>query len=377
MRCPNCQADTIKESANFCPKCGHNFTEEPGTNLPTAPALPNISLHISRNVKIAAGVIAAVVCAVLLVSFIFKPAAPEDVAGDFIKALKSGDYDKAFKYLDDTEFIGRPLLNEENFGLASREKFKAITEYRLDISSLDPDDYTTQTFNTVFGLGGERGKLKLVLVNRGTRNKPDWKIDPSVFLKVTTIQTLKDVSVTVNGVPVTVASGAARLDTFDGCPLKISFTHPNISPVEKEAKSGDAVRHTTPVVSDSVKSSAQELVKGYLNGLQEAVKNTDIKPVAQYLKPDSSGWNNVKRGLDYNSQGGVYSLMEVKNVSFGEIILNGDVKKVKARYTWAGREETKKLGEEPVFTSDDTVQRSFTAEIEQQSDGRWLIVRAE
>lgn len=178
MRCNKCNYEINKENVSFCPQCGSKIIcEGKDINGDIAPrveenrntevsdntdsnlsakqeeeltslnlTLPKVNFKITRKVKIGLALVVVLVCGFFAYKHFTAPLSAEKVATNFLNALKSENYDKAYSYLDDRTLIGEKFLTSADFKKAIGKT--KVKDFRIinDIESFVKRD-TDQWYN--------------------------------------------------------------------------------------------------------------------------------------------------------------------------------------------------------------------------------------
>lgn len=313
MNCPRCNAVITNENASFCPQCGCNLSSGQETesgaqitaakmNMP-APAAGVGMTKVNKTAIIVVAAIAVIIAAFFVIRYFIAPT-PDKVMTKFLNNLKAGKYEEAYKCFDESRLTGSNYLTAEYFKKSFGDN--PVTGYSYTVeSSSDSKSSRTDNEKTVFNviLQYKKGSVAMnipVYKRTSQGNKSKIVIDPSKFIKVTTIGQFDNALIVSLDNKKIETSKSNKIPMFLNTKLKIKITNNAIKPVEQEISAGDDFNYDESFEpSDDLASKAKETIDNYNKAWIKAVNSKSTYGLEQYVQQGSDEWNSAVDQLSY------------------------------------------------------------------------------
>ena len=429
--CPNCSND-VKPTDRFCPNCGEELIPEKDnsevvdveivtdnkqeTPINGTNAIKKNWTKIFKpiNKKTFKAIIALTAIALLAFAvFTFtKPPGPEDVATDFLKYMKAGEYASAYDLLEITD---DKLLTKDNFVMsmqALEKKGNKITDYRIEetvtpepvISKEDipiesskviAEDNSSKQLETEYRSYSltlaEENKAQFVtsmkLTNVSQSSRAKWKVVMEEYYDTFTLSLpyiTDDMTVSVNGgadysVKNYMTSPESDEDTlafnvFTGFNCDMTIRGANIKPItvtfDKHDKAIDEFQ-----ISDKLKTQAQEIITGFNQSDIKATESRSMTPYEPYVLKDSSYWESLENNIDNMIFFNTKYTSALDKIDFTDTVLTGmDTIDIKCVETWSRQ----KIDLDDGSVIDEYKSKTHTGvyKLQKQKDNKWMIVNA-
>lgn len=256
---------------------------------------------------VAGGIAVLLVIAVVLS---LRPPTPEKVAQQFMEALRSGNFARAYGLLDLGPDVGG-ALGRQAFAQAMKQRYGDIRSFRLDFQRelnemqsrlaalLGPQEarkYSAanyREFCAYVDAGGRQEVVPLFMVNTSTSSRPRWRVDPEPFLGRIKVLSLPGASVTVGSQRLQVPdSGVVELEAF--VPVSVSVSTPESKPFTQVMHSGGVVKADRLDPNDELRAKLVAVVEGFNRAWIEAVRNADFGPCQPFVDenyPEYRTWD--------------------------------------------------------------------------------------
>jgi hypothetical protein len=363
MKCPGCQTEILEKGTRFCPSCGFTINSNKAEDLPKISILPK-----KQAVVFILGLV--MIMAVVTAAFMIKPMSPDAVAENFLKALKTGQYENAYNLLDDRAFNGNPFLTKENFQQAFSSA--ALQDYKLDVpDNVQSTAYANRaSFKTMMKTDKQQKTISISLVNNDDK-KTDWKIDPAVFIVSTRVYTLPNIKVTINGQD-TYSSG--NIQMFADYPMQVKFENPDIKTVERSAKAGENINVTKFQPSDALLTQATDLVDKYNKADIQAMKELNISYYQPYVTQNSFRWTTLSNNINMYKSSNTSIEKQLMDVKYLDLVFGNSLSNLYFNVDEKWHVTTK--NKDGKITSDTTKDIRWRYELYKQADGKWLIANS-
>ncbi|NPV89412.1 MAG: zinc ribbon domain-containing protein [Firmicutes bacterium] len=380
MKCPNCARENIKAGAIFCPDCGvtldsssRQTTGDGGQqSIKSGPAAREVPKK-GKLKSILIGLAVIVLLSAGTVAYFFNPLGPDKKVNEFLMALQSEQYEKAYGYFDDSDFIGQRYLSLESFKTAFSNK--KVLDYKLTMPSNTSDDYMLPVkADVVLSLGGDRKELKLTLVNKGNRYLPQWKIQPGPFEVKSNVSTLSGIKVALNDNEVTLDRGKASIPMFINLPVKAEFSSPDVKTVTINGVAGDNLSVNAFQPSEQLGRQLGGLIVNYNNEWIKAVYNKSTDPITQYIKLNSKRWTEDIDYINRLKQSSNKEVYKIKDIKTGTPVFTSGFDRVTIDTNEAWSVDTQDSTGRSIRYEDRLINWRYT--LEKQDNNRWLITES-
>ncbi|MGB9812443.1 MAG: hypothetical protein ACPLRZ_11545 [Thermovenabulum sp.] len=282
MYCRNC-GEKLEDNSEICPKCKTPVKKKTKTIF-----LPKRYIMY-----------AAIILAIIFVITLLRPAKPEDIAKNFLTALRTSDYNKAYSMLHfEGQNYSNVFLTKDDFikAMKDKEKIKGkITNIDLDtqqdvneINNLLLNTLGTTEMKTKYSkdkykeyLGyitrenGNNETIQLFLLNTGSKRWPKWKIIGDNLSEIRTIETYPEIKVFVNDKEINPKNpGFYQYKCFIGFSPKYKLTADLIQPVEFE-NNENYIRFYDFEPSEKIKEEITNLINNFIEADIKASKELD------------------------------------------------------------------------------------------------------
>ncbi|MDA8229270.1 MAG: hypothetical protein M0T74_16510 [Desulfitobacterium hafniense] len=343
-----------------------------------------------------------------------QPMGPEEVAAQFLKDMKDGDYAAAYELL---ECVDNKLLTKEKFiesMKAGEKKGANITDYLLEESAL---------YNKIYEQGNSKKQASTVIAEDNTSkqietqsktydvtivredknnfstflgvknvsqtNREKWKVVLEELYGEFTLNTpyiTDDMTVSINGEPELSAkdflysmdteNNTLKFDVFAYYSFNITIKGKDIKPVTVSfdaSKSRPDQKIDKYEVSDVLKEETEKVVTAFNRADIEATKKRSMAPYDPYVLKDSSSWGKLEQKIDNLIFFNAKNSTTLDKIEFASVNLVGEnILEIKAVETWSGKR---------INLSDGRVIDEIKADVhtqyyklKKQDNGNWMIV---
>lgn len=287
MNCPSCNFEIQNQNSKFCPHCGKSLTANPGE---TPVGLPKVQIT-KKHMRILAGLL---LIAVVFggMSMFLKPRNPKEVVDTFIKAVAKGKYETAYALLDKDVLVEHKFLSKICFE-RTYNKIE-IQSYEIE----DPDkDITGQShvsYNVTLDISGQKEAVTFSVINKGSEDKPDWKIDPNSIVTETTIHTIPGAELSVAGKRMTFDDEITSIMMFKSPKeLRFDFSVHGGESISQKARPGETITANEFRPDQETMRIAQNIINNYYKCLASALKNKSIDGFENVVKKSSEEWKDI------------------------------------------------------------------------------------
>lgn len=405
MNCPKCNAEILKSNAKFCPKCGYNLSSaeiysvdnkstentQQAMNVHNAEGasfatMPKITIKMTRTVKLVLILIPILIGAFYIYKYITAPPTPDKIVSNFLNQLKSGNYDKAYAFFDDTKLIGNEYLSLESFK-KSFEK-NPVKDFRYTVNTNSQSSQTsgkkTDKYNggkmdfdvtLVFENGSNHLKLSTVNLSPDGR-KYNIKINPAPFIGTVNFNIHNAVldKVSIDNKPYDLKKNNKSLSMFNGLGSHLSINTADVKPIEIDFKAGDniVIDKSDLKPSDEVISTIKKSLEDYNKIWNDSLYNNKIDDFKPYVLENSDEWQKLVDYLGAEWLAGDKLL----NIEFGKIYFEGTGMSDDANdYLSHVAVETDESWFDADSSTSDTIKWRY--HLQKCTDGKWRIYYVE
>lgn len=377
--CPQCGRPN-RDGARFCEGCGTDIGNvQPAPEPASAPreAKP-ISEETKKTLRY---VIIAVVLIVLAGGgytawrYFTRVPTALDISQKYM------DFVKATNYVEAYQLIKPDLKLDKGVYIYSMKKLDdqkgTVKEYQIESDAnniqnfLPTSNSNESTYESIpVKIGRNQPESdQLILINIGTSDKPDWRIDLSNQTRQCTLNLPKipklEVKVCDNSVDVN-SSGSVSITCFRDISVPVKLGGPNVvsQTIDFPNEDGSDINLE---VSSNLQKELEKVIAGYNQAYIQATQDCNVEHFEPYLVRDCDKWQELQDDLDspnYATEPTIYALQSVEYE--------------KGRFSSDYDEPTVQIDDTEEWTtqveeSEEQNSEQWTYELQVQDDGSWKI----